>query len=91
MSVADTSIENYIEHRDSGKMGAQALSIFIFLKNNALHDWSRAEVSLRMGIPLSSVCGRVNQLIKDGYLETIDKRQCKITGKTVNSITVKSK
>ena len=89
MSVADTSIENYIEHRDSGKLGQQAVSIYGFLVMHPNRDWSRHELARSMNIPLSSVCGRINELLHVGHVITVNKRSCAITGKTINAIRAK--
>ena len=86
MSVAITSIENYIEHRDSGRLGRQASSIYGFLAMHTNRDWSRAELAQAMHLPLSSVCGRVNAMIHEGHVITVNKRNCSVTGKTVNAI-----
>jgi hypothetical protein len=89
MSVAITSIENYIEHRESGKLGKQAISIYGFLTMHQNRDWSRAELARAMHLPLSSVCGRVNEMIHQGNIITVNKRNCFVTGKTVNTIKAK--
>ena len=89
MSVADTSIENYIEHKDSGKLGQQAVSIYGFLALHSNRNWSRHELARSMNIPLSSVCGRINELLHQGLVVTTEKRSCAITGKTINAVRTK--
>ena len=89
MSVATTSIENYREHRSSGKLGAQAREILEFLALHTDRDWSRAELAEDMALRLSSVCGRVNELIHSGHLDIAPARKCQITGKKVNPVRLK--
>ena len=89
MSVADTSLENYIEHNESGKLGQQAVSIYGFLVMHPNRDWSRHELAKAMNIPLSSVCGRINELLHQGHVVTVNKRSCAITGKTINAVRAK--
>jgi len=48
---------------------------------------SRTEISERTGIRINAVCGRVNELIRDGYLrETRNKNYCSITHRNVFSV-----
>jgi len=86
MSVAATSIENYREHRSSGKLGKQAQALVKFLALHTNRDWSRAELAQATGMQLSSVCGRVNELIHTMHLEPAPPRKCFITGKKVNPV-----
>ena len=86
MSVATTSIDAYIEHRQTGKLGCQAMEIFEFMKRHPNRDWSRSELSEAIDIRLSSVCGRVNEMLDAFVLEAGQKRKCQITGKTVNPV-----
>jgi len=87
MSVSDTSIEAYIEHKESGKIGKQASYIL-----NSLQDgksYSRRELANKFNLELSSVCGRVNELLAEGLLEETEKRSCEMTGKTIHPIKIK--
>ena len=86
MSVASTSIENYREHKATGKLGAQASEIARFMAANTDRDWTRSELAEQMNLRLSSVCGRVNELIQSGDLTPQPHRRCQITGKTVTPV-----
>jgi predicted transcriptional regulator len=79
MSVADTSLDAYREHRDSGELGAQQKKVMMFfhLKGG---EYTRSELAQSIPMRLSSVCGRVNELIKLGYLVECQRRPCKVTG-----------
>jgi hypothetical protein len=75
MSVADTSLEAYREHRQSGELGAQQRKVMLFfhLKGG---EHTRSELAEKIPMRLSSVCGRVNELIKLGYLVECERRPC---------------
>jgi hypothetical protein len=81
MPVTDTSIQAYHNHRSEGKVGKQALCIFDSMQFGK--DYSRRELVALTRIELSSICGRVNELVQVGLLKEAAKRKCKITGKTI--------
>ena len=54
--------------------------VFMDLKENG--DTTRQELAERMGWKVSTICARVNELIRDGLV--------KVTGKTVDSYTSKT-
>lgn len=89
MNVATTSIEAYREHRSSGKLGDQAREIVEFLALRTDRDWSRAELSEAIGLRLSSVCGRVNELLHTQHIEAAPARACTVTGKKINPVRLK--
>jgi hypothetical protein len=84
--IATTSIENYRAHRNSGKLGEQARAIIEFLAHHGCRDWSRAELSEAMDMRLSSVCGRVNELLHGRYIAAAPVRACSVTGKRVKTV-----
>jgi hypothetical protein len=88
MNVADTSIEAYIEHRDTGKLGRQAAALLE--KMNPNKDYSRKELSRITGFELSAICGRVNELLALGLLEELEPRKCNITGKKIHPIKLRT-
>ncbi len=84
MSVAKTSIDAYKQHKAEGKVGAQAMRIFdamLFGK-----DYSRRELMGITGLELSSICGRVNEMLQIGMIKEVAPRKCKVTGKTVKPV-----
>jgi DNA-binding GntR family transcriptional regulator len=82
--IATTSKENYRQHRYSGKLGEQAKAIFDFVKKLAPgEDISRMELADVMDMRLSSVCGRVNELVSAGLLEPTVNRKCRVSGMTI--------
>jgi hypothetical protein len=84
--IATTSVENYRAHRDSGKLGEQAQAIVDFLARHGSRDWSRAELSEALDMRLSSVCGRVNELLRSRHIDAAPVRPCSVTGKRVNTV-----
>ena len=84
MSVAQTSIDAYKEHRAKGKVGSQAMSLFDAMQFH--EDYSRRELAGLTGLELSSICGRVNEMLQIGMLKEVSPRKCKVTGKTVKPV-----
>jgi hypothetical protein len=84
MSVAETSIIAYKEHKATGKVGSQAMRIFEAIGFDI--DYSRREIVQATGLELSSVCGRVNEMLQVGMLKEVSARKCKITGKTIKPV-----
>jgi len=84
MTVAYTSVIAYEEHKNSGKVGLQAMLIFNNMEENK--DYSRRELSELTGIELSSICGRVNEMLKIGMVEEADPRPCQFTQKTIKPV-----
>lgn len=78
MSVADTSRDAYESHRASGELGAQQRKVMLFFHTHG-GEHTRSEVAAKVGMRLSSVCGRVNELIKLGYLVEGPRRPCRET------------
>lgn len=81
MTVADTSRIAYQNHKSEGKVGLQANHILNLMQG--CKDYSRRELATLCGIDLSSVCGRVNELVQIKLLKEAPKRKCKLTGKTI--------
>ena len=84
MSVAETSVMAYKEHRATGKVGSQAMYIFETLEFNK--GYSRREIVEITGLELSSVCGRINEMLQSGMIEELVPRKCNVTGKTIKPI-----
>lgn len=58
----------YYEHKFSGKLSQQHYAVLDVIK--ASQDGiTRNAIAARLGIPLASVCGRVNELIESGHAE----------------------
>lgn len=84
MSVATTSIDAYREHKASGKVGRQAQQILDSMIPGV--HYSRRELMISTGLELSSICGRVNELLAIGMIKEGSPRKCSITKKTVSPV-----
>ena len=84
MSVAPTSIAAYRDHQAAGKIGLQSQQILDTMLPG--RDYSRRELSAFAGLELSSVCGRVNEMLGIGMIEEGPPRKCKVTGKTIKPV-----
>ena len=83
--IAITSRIARREHEEAGKVGKQAREILAFMLRRR-SDWSRSELSEELGMRLSSVCGRVNELMGAGKLAHATMRECRVTGRKVNPV-----
>ena len=86
MTVATTSAIAYREHRDSGKIGFQHRQVLANMQLEPGRTYSRRELAERTRMELSSICGRVNELIAIGMLEEAPQRRCEITGKKIKPV-----
>ncbi|NBB87040.1 MAG: hypothetical protein GVY12_12610 [Bacteroidetes bacterium] len=59
-----------------GTQKAQVLKCLVF----ADRPLTNSEIEARTGIRINAVCGRVNDLLKDGLIRYGDERRCRITG-----------
>ena len=47
---------------------------------------SRRELQKHTGIDINAVCGRVNELMKSGFITEGPRRQCKVTGSIITPL-----
>lgn len=85
MSVADTSLDAYREHRDSGELSAQQKKVMLFFHMHG-GEYTRSELAGSIPMRLSSVCGRVFELIELGYLTEGPRRACGVTGVSAHPV-----
>jgi biotin operon repressor len=87
MYVRDTSLSAYRELKDTGKLGKQEQRIYqtILKSGDAM---SLQEIASATGIGINAVSGRVNGLKKNGFLVEGQKRNCKVTGRTVRPVRI---
>lgn len=81
----DTSRMAYKQHKQEGKAAIQADAILDLLKE-AGHGMTRNEIGRDLKIPLSSVCGRVNELMKAGSVTDEPRRKCSVTGRNSHEV-----
>ena len=82
--MRDTSRSSYRTVKTDGTMGRQQQMILSLLKKRP--GKTRLEISHLSGIRLSSVCGRVDELIRAGKLEDNHKRICSISKRTAHVV-----
>ena len=91
MSVQQTSLESYSEHKKSGKADAQSLKVLSvipvdskFIKFSTIPNGiTDREIQKATGISISSVTARRNKLVKDGLVRERGRRKCHVTGTNV--------
>lgn len=86
--IADTSRSAYREHRASGELGTQQRKLMLFFHGRG-GEHTRSELAQSTGMRLSSVCGRVNELVAMGYLEDAPRRACRVTGKSAHPVRIR--
>lgn len=80
-NVRDTSLEAYY----TADLSQQAKSVFNYL--HAHQGMTRREIASGLGIDVSSVAGRINELVKAGSVAENIQRKCSVTGRTAWALT----
>ncbi len=80
--MRDTSNLAYKHITESGDADSQRGRIYRFLLSvsEAGTDATRREISRALRIDLCAVCGRINELIKEGSVEELARRECSVSG-----------
>jgi len=86
LTVRSISIEAYQRHIESGKQETQWVRIYTYLSH--VLPRTRSEISEETKIRMSSVCGRVNELMQAGLLAENERRKCRITGELAHPVRV---
>lgn len=81
-NVAETSVQAYHDHINSGGAEGQAERV-VFALSCIKGGATRKELAVFMGEDPGSVGGRANQLVKDKRLIEPTKRKCSVSGKEV--------
>ena len=84
--IAETSKLAYKELNESGIGKTQKSKILYVVREHyqiSNKGLSLREISNMTNFEINAVSGRVNDLKKDGLLETTEKRQCSYTGKII--------
>lgn len=84
MTVANTSMLAYEQHKRTGKIAPQQRKIVDALEFG--FAFSRRELVKLTGMELSSVCGRVNELLQLGLIAETTPRACSETGRMVRPV-----
>ena len=78
------SREAYLKHIHSGKQATQWMEIYDLMGSQP--PMTRSEISQFSGMRMSSVCGRVHELIEAGMLKEYGRRTCKVTGEPAHPV-----
>lgn len=76
-SGAETKRAAFDAHRRSGGINRQQLRVMRALANCREGALTRQQLSARIPMPLTSVCGRVRELLDAGHLELGDQERRK--------------
>lgn len=79
---SETSLKAYYFLKANQKDITQVLRICSLLKDKE-NGLTRREIALALGMELSSVCGRVNELKKGGVIDVIGTTKCSRTKREV--------
>ena len=88
MAVKETSRKAYHELREADALGKQQRIVLQALRWG---DLTRNEVAEVTGLRVSSVCGRVNDLVAIRMADVAGKFPCNVTGRTAERLTITDK
>lgn len=86
--VKDTSWQAYQEILRGGIAATQAERVLQALNYYPNNGVTRAQLSSDLGMPINSVCGRVNELLKAEVIYVSGTGKCPVTGRTVEMLKV---
>lgn len=90
MSIKPTSWQAYQEILRGGVAKTQAEQVLQTISYFPEAGVSRAQMARAMGLAINSVCGRVNQLLKDEVIYVAGVGACPVTGRNVELLKVVS-
>lgn len=82
--TAQTSIDAY--HALGPKLPRQQAAIVSFLARNCHRDFTRGEIAEAIDMRLSSVTGRINELVRASVVTEGPRRPCSTTGIAAHTI-----
>jgi hypothetical protein len=88
MAARNISAQAYRAHIQSGKQQSQWMKILTFLNNRYPQCYTRSELASMTGMRMSSVCGRVNELMAAKLVEEKTRRKCAITDEPAHPVTI---
>lgn len=84
--IRETSKQVYKEINADGTTSKQQGKIISYLKVHP--NVTRREIAQAMGIDVSSVAGRVNELINANVLSEHPRRKCSISGRSAHPVSI---
>lgn len=86
MSIKETSWQAYQEILRGGVAKTQAEQVLQVIN---WHDGvTRAGIAMSTNLPINSVCGRVNELLRSEVIYVSGTRKCSVTGRSVEELKV---
>lgn len=92
--MADTSLKAYWEQENMGALDTRKKQILDSLAEHPDRDYTRSELSEITRIRLSSVCGRINELLDPlraqgrVWIDELPARKCSITGRSAHPVRI---
>lgn len=86
--VRDTSWKAYQDILRGGIAATQAEKVLQAINYYPENGLTRAELSTYLSMPINSVCGRVNELLKAEVIYVAGTGKCSVTGRTVETLKV---
>ena len=83
--IAETSAKAYRAIKPF--LNGKRAQIYEFMKKRP-NGATRQEISRALGEPINSVCGRVNELVAQGYLAVIGTKKDAVTGHSAEILKV---
>lgn len=83
--MRSTSRDALADHKETGKLGKQQQAVFSVLTLTGM-AFTRAELAKHMGLPCSSICGRVKELLDLQVIVEDSRRPCAVTGKSAHAV-----
>lgn len=81
-NIRDTSLMAY----QTARITEGQRKVLDFMLKHPRVDFTRNELAQLSGLPIQSVCGRVNELIAVGLLEERVRRGCRFSGKQAHPL-----
>nr|DAD80256.1 MAG TPA: hypothetical protein [Caudovirales sp. ctTqA28] len=86
--VKETSWKAYQDILRGGIAATQAEKVLQAINYYPEKGVTRAQLSVALGMPINSVCGRVNELLKAEVIYVSGTGKCPVTGRTVEVLKV---
>lgn len=81
-----TKTDAYEKLHKTGKARHRRHEILAFMALHPERTFTRAELAKEIPMLLSTVCGQIHPMIKEGEVVTVGRRPCAVTGEKVNEL-----
>lgn len=83
MTAKSDSLDKLVK---TGKAKKRRYEILAFMALRPGQTFTRSELAELIPMRLSTVCGQIHPLMKEGEVVTVGRRPCTITGEMVNEL-----